>query len=254
VVVDMKYMGSKNRISGEIIPFIQEVLDSGEFEYIEPFVGGANLIDKIENHSKIGSDINVFLINMWQRLQLGWSPRVDISKEEYSKYRDLSKTKDHPNDMMAEIGFIGFICSYGGRFYDGGYANISGNRNYQQEAYRNIMKQVPDILDVKFIFDDYRNLKFNSPSVIYCDIPYKGTKEYTEAGFDHEYFYSWVKERVKEGHHVFISEFYMPDEFSEIWKKEVKSSLNKENVKVHVEKLFYLGDYDFNKCSIDEWL
>ena len=31
----------------------------------------------------------------------------------------------------------------------------------------------------------------NTDSVIYCDIPYKGTGEYKEGGFNHDKFYEW---------------------------------------------------------------
>ena len=42
----MKYMGSKNRLSKELVPIIQKYIDSNNSKlYIEPFVGGANIID-----------------------------------------------------------------------------------------------------------------------------------------------------------------------------------------------------------------
>lgn len=46
----MKYMGSKSRIAKDIVPIIQKCIDDNNLEtYIEPFVGGANIIDKIKN-------------------------------------------------------------------------------------------------------------------------------------------------------------------------------------------------------------
>ena len=44
----MVYMGSKNRIAKELIPIITEYLKPNQW-YVEPFVGGANMIDKIEH-------------------------------------------------------------------------------------------------------------------------------------------------------------------------------------------------------------
>ena len=44
----MKYMGSKNRLSKELAPIIQSYVDKGCSGYLEPFVGGANMIDKIK--------------------------------------------------------------------------------------------------------------------------------------------------------------------------------------------------------------
>ena len=44
----MKYMGSKSRIAKDIVPIIQKCIDDNNIEtYVEPFVGGANVIDKI---------------------------------------------------------------------------------------------------------------------------------------------------------------------------------------------------------------
>ena len=43
----MRYEGSKNRISKELVPVIQSFISDNCKGYIEPFVGGANVIDKI---------------------------------------------------------------------------------------------------------------------------------------------------------------------------------------------------------------
>lgn len=44
----MKYMGSKSRIAKYIVPIIQSYIDNNNIKkYFEPFLGGANVIDKI---------------------------------------------------------------------------------------------------------------------------------------------------------------------------------------------------------------
>ena len=41
-------MGSKSRIAKHIVPIIQRYIDENNIDtYVEPFVGGANVIDKI---------------------------------------------------------------------------------------------------------------------------------------------------------------------------------------------------------------
>ena len=61
---------------------------------------------------------------------------------------------------------------------------------------------------------DYREMRFEPGSVIYCDIPYIGTNSY-KSGFDHEAFYDWAE---KQEHPVFISSYEMPKErFRCIW-------------------------------------
>ena len=44
----MVYMGSKNRIAKEILPIILKDRVKGQW-YVEPFVGGCNMIDKVGN-------------------------------------------------------------------------------------------------------------------------------------------------------------------------------------------------------------
>ena len=56
---------------------------------------------------------------------------------------------------------------------------------------------------------DYRKVRFEEDAVIYCDPPYKGTDGYL-AEFDHEEFYSWLREI---GRPVYVSEYNMPADF-----------------------------------------
>ena len=58
----MKYIGSKNRIAKELVPIIQSYITEDTVGYLEPFVGGANIIDKIKCKNKIGYDIHKQLI------------------------------------------------------------------------------------------------------------------------------------------------------------------------------------------------
>ena len=58
----MQYVGSKRRISKEIVPIIQSCITKETSLYIEPFVGGANVIDKIQCKKKIGCDVHKQLI------------------------------------------------------------------------------------------------------------------------------------------------------------------------------------------------
>lgn len=45
--------------------------------------------------------------------------------------------------------------------------------------------------------------------MIYCDIPYKNTAEYSDGGFDYESFYDWAEMQSEP---VIISEYAMPAE------------------------------------------
>lgn len=65
----MKYMGSKNRIAKHILPIMLEY-KTDDMVWVEPFVGGANMIDKVKGQ-RIGADFNEYLIAMWKELQKG---------------------------------------------------------------------------------------------------------------------------------------------------------------------------------------
>lgn len=242
----MKYMGSKARVSKFILPIMLKKRKPNQ-AYIEPFVGGGNIIDKVSG-VRIGSDNNKYLIAMWQALQSGWEPPSFISKEFYSKCRDKYNNDTADKNEYHIIGYVGFNGSYGGRFYDGGYAGITTTkhnkeRNYPLEAYRNVKAQIKNIKDVSFFNSCYKDLYIPPLSIIYCDIPYKDSKEYKSAkNFNHEEFCEWVRKKHKEGHTVYVSEYSMPDDFKCVWQKEVSSSLRANGIvkgdKKSVEKLF----------------
>ena len=76
----MKYMGSKNRIAKHLIPImIAEADKHGITTWVEPFVGGANLIDKVPTRFKrIGYDINAS--NTGKRDTLSGMKATDLGK------------------------------------------------------------------------------------------------------------------------------------------------------------------------------
>jgi DNA adenine methylase len=76
-------MGSKNRIAKELLPFITEALEDGIY-YVEPFVGGCNMIDKVEHSPKLAADCNKYLIALLE--YQGELPEY-ISKEEFDKVK-----------------------------------------------------------------------------------------------------------------------------------------------------------------------
>ena len=67
---------------------------------------------------------------------------------------------------------------------------------------------VPPVLTVTT--RDYRALNFERGGIIYCDPPYKNTRQYHTVGtFDFEAFYSWCEHQANP---VFISEYTMPED------------------------------------------
>ncbi len=241
----MKYIGSKDRIAFDILPIILKDKDNYK-TYYEPLVGGANLIQHVSGITRIGADNNKYLISMWKALQTGWKPPKSISKTFYETYKKLLKGKKVEEDFKL-IAYVGFCGSYKGKFYDGHAGRVvvkSGKvRDYPLEAYNNILKQLPKILDVKFVLSDYLTSEIAEPSIIYCDPPYKGvTQPRGFKGLDYEEFWQWCRDKHSEGHKIFISEYNAPKDFKVVWQKEIVNNLsgiNKKKVK-NIEKLFTL--------------
>lgn len=233
----MKFVGSKNRISKYIVPFIQNAIDKNNINtYIEPFVGGANIIDKIQCEHRIGIDTHKELIALFKALQNGWEPPLHISEEEYIRIRD---NKENYPDCY--VGLVGFCSTWGSKWF-GGYARGYKNdgislRDMPNEAIRNLLSQLPKIKDVDFICDNYLNLEYPKPAVIYCDPPYANKNKYYHIDFDSNAFWNWCREQSKKNI-LFISEYQAPSDFKCIWSKNVKTSLSMNNDVSRVEKLF----------------
>jgi DNA adenine methylase len=227
----MKYMGSKSRYAKYLLPIILKDYQPGQW-YIEPFVGGCNTIDKVEG-KRAAIDTNFYLIEMWKALQNKWIPPENVNEDEYKEIR-INKNKYPP----CLVGYVGFNLSYAGKWW-GGYARDgAGKRNYGNEAFRNVMKQISSIEDVVFEHGNYLDFDIIENSLIYCDPPYNGATGYKD-NFNHSKFWNWCREKTKEGHKVFISEYVAPEDFECIWAKKVNNTLvQNTSAKQGVEKLF----------------
>ena len=228
----MKYMGSKNRIAKHILPIMLEHR-AEDMTWVEPFVGGANMIDKVAG-KRIGADINSFLIDALIAIRdcISDLPKNNSEFTE-ADYQQLRKSEDY-----IYKGYAGFAFSYGGKWLGGWRRDKIGKRDYINEAYRNALNQNPKLQGVRFVESKYQDLKIPPNSLIYCDPPYEGTTKYKDR-FNHKDFWQWCREKAKEGHKIFISEYNAPSDFECLWQKEIVSSLTKQTgSKTGVEKLF----------------
>lgn len=81
----------------------------------------------------------------------------------------------------------------------------------------------------------YEQIEIKENSVIYCDIPYKGTAEYSNS-FNHKKFFDWASEQKNP---VFISEYNIDDDrFYLIKKIKHRSTLSSSANNEVVEKLY----------------
>lgn len=216
----MKYMGSKNSIAREILPII--LRDRGDRLYIEPFVGGANSIDKVDG-PRLGADSNPYVIALLEAIRDKHIPER-ITKEQYLAI------KANPNSFPpALVGYAGICCSYSGKWF-GGFAGetktaIGTIRDYQEEARANIKAQALNLAGCRFLASSYESLEIPENSIVYCDPPYNGTTKYG-SGIDHSKFWEWCKDLSLRGIRVFVSEYKAPNGWSCVWNKSIGSSLS----------------------------
>lgn len=231
----MKYMGSKNRIANEILPIMLKYRTNNN-TWVEPFVGGGNMIDKVDG-DRIGADINPYVISALIAIRDNIS---DLPKNN-TEFTEADYKLLRKNDDYKYKGYAGFAFSYGGKWLGGWSRTDKSNvkqRDYVNESYRNALKQSIKLQNVKFITSSYSDLVITNNSIIYCDPPYYGTTKYKNE-FDHIKFWEWCRCKSNEGHIVFVSEYNAPDDFECIWQKEIVSSLTQDTgSKKAIEKLF----------------
>ena len=238
----MKYVGSKNRLSKHIAPIIQSYIDDNNItQYLEPFVGGANMIDKINCDKKIGLDIHKELIALLKYIQDENNELpVTITEEEYNNVKD-----NRINYEDWYVGLVGFCATFGAKYF-GGYARGYKSdgitkRDMPNEGIRNLQRQRNDLKDIHFATMSFLNIPYDKIKnyVIYCDIPYRNTTKYKTESFPYEKFYDWCR-KMSKNNIILISEYNMPDDFKCIWSKNHKTSLDTNEHKRRVEKLFII--------------
>jgi len=224
-------MGSKNRIAKEILPIMLEKRENRT--WVEPFVGGANMIDKVKG-KRIGADINPYLIDALIAIR---DCVIDLPKnnKEFTEenYKELRKS-----DNYKYKGYAGFAFSYSGKWLGGWSRDSLNKRDYVNESYKNAINQSPLLQGVRLVNESYLDLQIPENSLIYCDPPYEGTTKYKDS-FNHTEFWDWCRQKAKEGHIVFVSEYNAPNDFKCVWEKKIVSSLTKDTgSKVATERLF----------------
>lgn len=169
---------------------------------------------------------------MWQGLQQGWQPPNIITKDDYYAI------KNNMDANPALAGFVGFGCSFGGKWWGGLAANKKGD-NYCARAERSLLKDLFGVKDAKFTCLDYRDVDIPDGAVVYADPPYANTTGYTLGTFDSEEFWEYMRQLSKRCD-VYISEEHAPYDFECVWQKEFTRTLdvNKTNQPKKIEKLF----------------
>lgn len=232
----MVYVGSKRRVAKHLLPIILAGRRPGQV-YVEPFVGGCNMIDKVDG-PRIGADANPYLIALWQAIVSGWVPPTEFLTRE--QWQEIKENKEKfPPEL---VGFVGFGCSFGGKWF-GGYAFDSAGTNRSAQSSRSCVKQAASLVGVTFVCSSYDQLAIPRNSIVYCDPPYSGDtsrSSYFGKDFDHRTFWEWVRAKTQEGHRVFVSEYAAPEDFQCVAEVPFRTVMDRNRSVPRVERLFSL--------------
>jgi len=92
-----------------------------------------------------------------------------------------------------------------------------------------------------FFNEDYSQIQIKPNSVVYCDIPYRGTDPYF-SDFDHDKFYDWAS---KSDNPIFVSEYNMPDIFHLVFSTIKRCSYSAQNNRLKKNENLYANEAGF---------
>lgn len=233
----MRYLGGKSKIAKKLSHEILTRTNNRE-TYIEPFLGGGAVATQMGSHFNhvSYSDVHPDLMLMWEHIFDGGTFNSEVDESEYQKLKN--------SEPSAYRGFIGFAGSFGGKFF-GGYArgttSDNRDRNYLAEGLRNIERGLPGMKgreSTEVGCCSFDEVVVSEGDVVYCDPPYASTTGYSTGDFDHEYFWSIVREWALNGADVFVSEYVAPEWVGDpIWKKEKVVEVKKTNKNTARDKI-----------------
>lgn len=156
-----------------------------------------------------------------------------ITEEQYQAIR-----ADKDADPVL-AGFVGFGCSFGGKWF-GGYARNKGGTNYAAQSKRSLLKDMATLGGAEIFCGDYKQVPIPPGAVVYADPPYDNTTGYNNEKFNSTEFWQAMRLLADTGHTVYISEQTAPPDFVCVWEKPFTRTLdrNKGNQFKVTEKLF----------------
>jgi DNA adenine methylase len=211
----MQYFGGKYAISKPLSAFLNSLLTPGQ-AFVDAFCGSCNVVSRINpNRRRIANDLHTELMALWEHVLSGRELPDVVSEELYQTLRYIGEPW--------EKAFAGFGCSFGGKYW-GGYARETpGNLDYCGRARRALREKASTMQCVELHCGSYDEIPIPEGALVYCDIPYRGTKGYSVGAFDHDRFYEWAS-RVP---NVYVSEYArsIPAGWRAVWSIESYQSI-----------------------------
>ncbi len=202
----VKWAGGKR----QLIPHIRAKMPNGYKKFFEPFVGGGAVYFELSPVNATINDINVALINTYQKIRdvpesfldeiAGLDEKIKIEKKEY-----FYQTREHFNDKMmkeeydvelaATFVFLNKHCFNGlYRVNAKGLFNVPYNNSVRESCNReNIMAVSEYLQDTTIMKGDFQEVcdMAERGDFLFLDSPYApinptSFESYTKEGFDKE--------------------------------------------------------------------
>jgi DNA adenine methylase len=235
-------MGSKNRIAKHLLPLMLSYAEASNIKtWVEPFVGGANMIDKVPaSFERIGYDLNAHVIAALIDIR-------DRPEELFESFTEAQRSEHRGGPARSLYSHACIVTSFGADL-KGGYAREAGSddRTFCGYGKRNAVKQSLFLQGVRLEVASYEDLSGMKNAVIYCGPPYQGATGYKTGAFNHVAFWDWCR-KMSESNIVFISEYQAPDDFICLWSGEIKTNFaSSRKAATHnaTEKLFTYSHAD----------
>lgn len=207
-LIRVKYLGSKRGIAKPLSAFLLSRL-AGRY-FVEPFCGGINMTAAMEPAGpRLATDAHPALFYLYRAWRKGWRPPSSVSEALYQQIR----ARNDPTDPMT--GFVGFGCSFGGKFW-GGFARSAKGENFAAQSLSSLSKKFARCSAVTFGLESYERLSPHRDCLVYCDPPYAQTTGYSLA-FDSARFWEHVRGWSRAGIEVLVSEYTAPSDFESVF-------------------------------------
>ena len=249
----IKYNGAKGKCL-PIVPIIQSFIPSGGL-FHAPFCGSCKIEQYITHCRRVLTDNDPIIISLLKAIQNGWNPPSRVSERDYKYWMKQRGVTTSP--MM---GFVGYGCSFGGRYFQGYARSRKGYVNFASQCRAGLLRQKPFLRDATFAVADYQEPIYDDdgkseliPDVIYCDPPYMGTKPVGGRlkRFNHFRFYKWAIAKAEHSI-VLVSEYKMPVwvPHKVLWRMEVAAGIRfgtrgdggeRGSGRKKIEKLYQIG-------------
>lgn len=226
----MRYHGGKSKIARQLASMVNAVRCGRPV--LDAFCGG--LATACAFGEPIWcNDRHPGLIELYRQVQRGdMTACADLGPDEYAMSRGLP-------DSSPRKAFVGFGCSYGGRWFAGPARGVDRGRqrNYAREARDALARKMRALRGAAFTCADFFDLEPRADVVLYADPPYAGTTGYQWA-WDAAAFERRICEWMSVTD-VFVSE-YTFGAGSVVWEKAQQNTLAGSG-RLRVERLYYGG-------------